>query len=122
MAGIERSELVRGGEQRDVDEREADRAMDIVAEVAVLAFGDHSHPRARTAISRRRLGAHRQRFDEAVEPGRILQVPADPAVIQRLGAEIFAALGFLDAVVHRSEEHTSELKSLMRISYAVFCL
>src|SRR3546814_6284080 len=27
-----------------------------------------------------------------------------------------------DAVPHRSEEHTSELQSLMRISYAVFCL
>src|SRR3546814_4212897 len=26
------------------------------------------------------------------------------------------------AVAHRSEEHTSELQSLMRISYAVFCL
>src|SRR3546814_7592902 len=26
------------------------------------------------------------------------------------------------AVVFRSEEHTSELQSLMRISYAVFCL
>src|SRR3546814_7425080 len=26
------------------------------------------------------------------------------------------------ANVHRSEEHTSELQSLMRISYAVFCL
>src|SRR3546814_1503227 len=25
-------------------------------------------------------------------------------------------------MVHRSEEHTSELQSLMRISYAVFCL
>src|SRR3546814_9173989 len=25
-------------------------------------------------------------------------------------------------VFHRSEEHTSELQSLMRISYAVFCL
>src|SRR3546814_7978399 len=25
-------------------------------------------------------------------------------------------------VMHRSEEHTSELQSLMRISYAVFCL
>src|SRR3546814_3559593 len=25
-------------------------------------------------------------------------------------------------IVHRSEEHTSELQSLMRISYAVFCL
>src|SRR3546814_205128 len=31
-------------------------------------------------------------------------------------------LGVLAAVVHRSEEHTSELQSLMRISYAVFCL
>src|SRR3546814_3054554 len=28
----------------------------------------------------------------------------------------------LAAVVDRSEEHTSELQSLMRISYAVFCL
>src|SRR3546814_7857882 len=26
------------------------------------------------------------------------------------------------AQAHRSEEHTSELQSLMRISYAVFCL
>src|SRR3546814_9354630 len=26
------------------------------------------------------------------------------------------------AELHRSEEHTSELQSLMRISYAVFCL
>src|SRR3546814_10710350 len=29
--------------------------------------------------------------------------------------------GFV-AVIARSEEHTSELQSLMRISYAVFCL
>src|SRR3546814_7099566 len=30
--------------------------------------------------------------------------------------------GFLqDPHLHRSEEHTSELQSLMRISYAVFC-
>src|SRR3546814_10517217 len=27
-----------------------------------------------------------------------------------------------EEVSHRSEEHTSELQSLMRISYAVFCL
>src|SRR3546814_1255284 len=31
-----------------------------------------------------------------------------------------ARIGFLQAI--RSEEHTSELQSLMRISYAVFCL
>src|SRR3546814_1799474 len=29
---------------------------------------------------------------------------------------------YLDALWERSEEHTSELQSLMRISYAVFCL
>src|SRR3546814_8097883 len=29
---------------------------------------------------------------------------------------------FLEKVEWRSEEHTSELQSLMRISYAVFCL
>src|SRR3546814_1639521 len=31
-------------------------------------------------------------------------------------------LGFGEAWEKRSEEHTSELQSLMRISYAVFCL
>src|SRR3546814_14807866 len=39
------------------------------------------------------------------------------------GAKLFRA--FLKPVDHcsaRSEEHTSELQSLMRISYAVFCL
>src|SRR3546814_4859663 len=34
-------------------------------------------------------------------------------------AETVAAM---DTLVRRSEEHTSELQSLMRISYAVFCL
>src|SRR3546814_1534037 len=33
-----------------------------------------------------------------------------------------AALAVLSALEGRSEEHTSELQSLMRISYAVFCL
>src|SRR3546814_9637273 len=36
------------------------------------------------------------------------------------GAFLCAALGIEPTV--RSEEHTSELQSLMRISYAVFCL
>src|SRR3546814_3155460 len=33
-----------------------------------------------------------------------------------------AAFVFTAGIVARSEEHTSELQSLMRISYAVFCL
>src|SRR3546814_3124923 len=41
---------------------------------------------------------------------------ASPALVQRpAGARANAPL-------RRSEEHTSELQSLMRISYAVFCL
>src|SRR3546814_4650771 len=53
--------------------------------------------------------------------------PASAALSRQLNAERFAA-DFAAArplstgVVHRSEEHTSELQSLMRISYAVFCL
>src|SRR3546814_9487799 len=32
------------------------------------------------------------------------------------------AVGVVTGIIERSEEHTSELQSLMRISYAVFCL
>src|SRR3546814_8827580 len=35
---------------------------------------------------------------------------------------LLAGSGHIAGVVNRSEEHTSELQSLMRISYAVFCL
>src|SRR3546814_10024837 len=34
----------------------------------------------------------------------------------------YIALGYFKQRLKRSEEHTSELQSLMRISYAVFCL
>src|SRR3546814_7053849 len=53
-------------------------------------------------------------FARAVGRGRAL-AHVDPAELLT-GEEDF------DAAVHRSEEHTSELQSLMRISYAVFCL
>src|SRR3546814_1537001 len=42
---------------------------------------------------------------------------------ERLGTEFVEALQIIhDSAGPRSEEHTSELQSLMRISYAVFCL
>src|SRR3546814_7141526 len=40
---------------------------------------------------------------------------------QHMGHQ-FEALATRQQFSHRSEEHTSELQSLMRISYAVFCL
>src|SRR3546814_9193560 len=36
--------------------------------------------------------------------------------------ELARLLGIAPVAMPRSEEHTSELQSLMRISYAVFCL
>src|SRR3546814_4333828 len=41
--------------------------------------------------------------------------PAPAAILQKNNLYYLAQIG-------RSEEHTSELQSLMRISYAVFCL
>src|SRR3546814_36030 len=40
---------------------------------------------------------------------------------QRVSANEAEAIGLVTRTVDRSEEHTSELQSLMRISYAVFC-
>src|SRR3546814_5015338 len=45
------------------------------------------------------------------------------AIASRLPVAVFMELfGFPMERFDRSEEHTSELQSLMRISYAVFCL
>src|SRR3546814_2162899 len=54
-----------------------------------------------------RLRAHRRAVSQR-------RMGADPAAQRNMGR--------LDCVRGRSEEHTSELQSLMRISYAVFCL
>src|SRR3546814_5224263 len=44
-----------------------------------------------------------------------------PGALQMRVARSLERVG-IDLVAGRSEEHTSELQSLMRISYAVFCL
>src|SRR3546814_14789367 len=45
-----------------------------------------------------------------------------PMVVAYRGAALTAWLLLSAGMLKRSEEHTSELQSLMRISYAVFCL
>src|SRR3546814_7430245 len=60
------------------------------------------------------VDAHRGRADEGSHVRR------DAAGFQVL--QVVAQRGPLDRILDRSEEHTSELQSLMRISYAVFCL
>src|SRR3546814_16874825 len=47
---------------------------------------------------------------------------ADAALLGKVGFVAQDAPTRFGALKRRSEEHTSELQSLMRISYAVFCL
>src|SRR3546814_4965166 len=56
----------------------------------------------------------------------LLHPDMPPAQVPKLRALLYFLPLFLQKslcwIVSRSEEHTSELQSLMRISYAVFCL
>src|SRR3546814_4907161 len=52
---------------------------------------------------------------------RSIQPVSPPPVVPAPGAS-FRRRGLVAYGYRRSEEHTSELQSLMRISYAVFCL
>src|SRR3546814_8574224 len=72
-------------------------------------------------VSRRARRVHRGRDPAAGTGGRQYPLlrPPPRTCAHRLGQSGSAARG-MGAV--RSEEHTSELQSLMRISYAVFCL
>src|SRR3546814_5612863 len=54
------------------------------------------------------------------QPGQRHQF--DPKPVERIGNEHDAQQNNDADLIDRSEEHTSELQSLMRISYAVFCL
>src|SRR3546814_4169603 len=77
------------------------------------------------------MGAHFDRLAPEYQPfaiERAAQVTAHdrhaPPCAHHHRFQDFQRFGEHDAVmlVERSEEHTSELQSLMRISYAVFCL
>src|SRR3546814_2141515 len=106
------------------------RREELPGRVAKLPAADRSHPTCPQrcggdepgALSSgwRRAGAH------LAPPGggcrdcsRLSPSPADHP---RRQAGASAARMSLWAIIRRSEEHTSELQSLMRISYAVFCL
>src|SRR3546814_3954487 len=74
---------------------------------------EHRGARGEHVVLRDPLGS--RRFGLQPLPGALSRQPQDLAF--GVGGRV------TDAHVHqRSEEHTSELQSLMRISYAVFCL
>src|SRR3546814_9530575 len=69
-------------------------------------------------LSRLVPAAEAQKTRDGLADGTIDIVVGTHAVIAK--SVEFKNLGLV--IVDRSEEHTSELQSLMRISYAVFCL
>src|SRR3546814_2239177 len=90
------------------DERLGRHAADIDAGAADGAMADQ-----------RDVGAFLGGCDGGGEPRRSRADHRKIVPANRFPARI-AAMGHVRAL--RSEEHTSELQSLMRISYAVFCL
>src|SRR3546814_8409468 len=66
-----------------------------------------------------RFIGERERFGAQIRE-RMQAAEAQTAGNERLALNIAASYGGRQDI--RSEEHTSELKSLMSISYAVFCL
>src|SRR3546814_5457779 len=85
-----------------------------------LAVGAAARPE-RTAVAH--VAAHRNGRRSGLER-RLAQRPARHAAHGRPVHRFCArhGSGRLPLCAARSEEHTSELQSLMRISYAVFCL
>src|SRR3546814_8158136 len=75
----------------------------------------------RAAHFRDQAGNHVGRAAEA-GAGENQRLAADIVMATVRPAQPHAAHGAVGVGEQRSEEHTSELQSLMRISYAVFCL
>src|SRR3546814_4272475 len=87
-----------------------------------------------TLNRREQFGLEKVLVDELLGLGPLEELLADPDVtdimvngpeqtyIEKKGKLQLAPIQFRDEEHLRSEEHTSELQSLMRISYAVFCL
>src|SRR3546814_6534570 len=74
--------------------------------------------RLRQTPEKEPAGQGRDDQGDADQAGPSQDAPSLPTSLVHL----LAADDLADAQSFRSEEHTSELQSLMRISYAVFCL
>src|SRR3546814_10265436 len=82
----------------------------------MFAFAILERDGGRMVLARDRLGIKPLYLAEGA--GRLRFASSLPALLAGGGIDT----GIDPVGLHRSEEHTSELQSLMRISYAVFCL
>src|SRR3546814_10208306 len=86
------------------------------ASQAGRAYRSWQNPGARDAAEMRgaRLGGAAEGLEIDPHQSEMFRIAAGPLEIVEERP--------IDVAMHRSEEHTSELQSLMRNSYAVFCL
>src|SRR3546814_4937401 len=86
------------------------------------AYDSRSHRPARSGQARTRSSM--TTLIKRIDHGDVRELRLDRAPVNALNPMVCAQLveALREAVADRSEEHTSELQSLMRISYAVFCL
>src|SRR3546814_4213744 len=112
--------------------RISDWSSDVCASDLVKALRQELAERCGAVLRLDRIAAHFVHIDGSAQK-RVRLAPDPfvervvPLVDRENDTEIMvgldgAAQDFFDQRPLRSEEHTSELQSLMRISYAVFCL
>src|SRR3546814_2407387 len=107
------------GDEARLERREVQAPADAAA-VAVLRPSRHRR-RGRRAVHRL-PGAAARRHAARAAVGRTVLAMAAAAQSGDAGESLRQAAVHGWSDVGRSEDHTSELQSLMRISYAVFCL
>src|SRR3546814_2154043 len=96
-------------------------ARQVVRQSRQVGFGSTGqHQRMRDAVDIEVDALIVRHFDRVIDQG-FITVGAIKPVTARIGSDGGQRGGDVPAR-GRSEEHTSELQSLMRISYAVFCL
>src|SRR3546814_1270628 len=107
-------------QRRQIEGMAADQITGVQHPIHVVASDDvtEQHEADEQAYAAER--GHDERHPRAVARALVVMPIADQQ--ERKEARHLPEKGDLDEEMTRSEEHTSELQSLMRISYAVFCL
>src|SRR3546814_3685589 len=118
MAILYRCEHDDAAKTRDIVEKEGRKAITIAGDIGDKDFCDRA-----VAETVEKLGGLDILINNAGEqhPDEDITEITEQQLRRTFQTNVFGMF-FMTQAARRSEEHTSELQSLMRISYAVFCL
>src|SRR3546814_1680808 len=83
----------------------------------LLGFNDSA-----AGFLRRKVRAREKHHADRKAVGQGLVTRIGDRIVEEADGQVHVDASAIASLAVRSEEHTSELQSLMRISYAVFCL